>query len=298
VSPARKAADVFLNLSILVLKLMVRPLIYLGHALRWIRLRYVVLKPRPGDIYIATSPKAGTTWVQMIVYQLITGGRGEFDHISQVSPYCEQIMGKFDHSMGNQVMTQFLEALPSPRILRTHLLYHQLRPPKDSKVIFVTRNAGDSFVSLYNHECMHAAMRFDFAVFFKALVRGKNPWSMHLRSWWPHRNDPNVLHVRYEDLTRNLEGELRRIAAFCGIPIEESRMGEILEKCSFGYMKQHHYKFDFRLSFFDQSAFHGGFIRKGGVGNARQQLSAEQQALLDQMVTKLRQELRFSDSEP
>jgi hypothetical protein len=291
VSPARKAADVFLNLSLLGLLMLLRPLSHLGHALRWIRLRYVVLKPRPGDIYIATSPKAGTTWVQMIVYQLITGGRGEFDHISQVSPYCEQIMGK-------KVAAQFLEALPSPRILKTHLLYHQLRPPKDSKVIFVTRNAGDSFVSLYNHECLLAGMRFDFPVFFKAFVRGKNAWSLHLRSWWPHRNDSNVLHVRYEDLSRNLEGEIRRIAAFCGIPIEDSRMGEILEKCSFGYMKQHHHKFDIRLSFYDQSAFHGGFIRKGGVGNARQQLSPEQQALLDQMVTKLRQELRLSDAEP
>jgi Sulfotransferase domain len=298
VSPARKAASVSLNLSIPVLLMVLRPLAYLVLALRWIRLRYVVLKPRPGDIYIATSPKAGTTWAQMIVYQLITGGRGEFDHISQVSPYCEQVMLKCEHGMGRQVMAQFLEALPSPRILKTHLLYHQLRPPKDSKVIFVTRNAGDSFISLYNHECINVAMRLDFALFFKAFVRGKSAWALHLRSWWPHRNDPNVLHVRYEDLSRNLEGEIRRIAAFCGIPIEESRMGEILEKCSFGYMKQHHYKFDFRLSFFEQNAFHDGFIRKGGVGNARQQLSAEQQAQLEQMVTKLRQELRLSDSEP
>jgi hypothetical protein len=291
VSPARNAAYAFMTLSVRMLMTMLHPLINLAQALRWIRLRYVVLRPRPGDIYIATSPKAGTTWVQMIVYQLVTGGRGEFDHISQVSPFCEHIMDK-------QVVARFLEALPSPRILKTHTLYHQLRPPKDSKVLFVTRNAGDSFVSLYNHECMYAGMRFDFALFFNALVHGKNPWSMHLKSWWPHRNDPNVLHVRYEDLSRNLEGEIRRIAAFCGIPIEDARMGEILEKCSFGYMKQHNHKFDFRLSFYDQGEFHGGFIRKGGVGSARQQLSPEQQALLDQMMTKFRQEFRLSDSEP
>jgi hypothetical protein len=287
---ARKLAHSTLNYGIRSLSALSAPFNAAANALRWQRLRHFWLKPRPGDIYIATSPKAGTTWVQMILYQLVTGGRGEFDHILQVSPFLEQLIAKGEAQA-------LLDTLPSPRLLKTHLPYEALRPPEDSKVIYVTRNAADTLMSLYHHECLLHGFHLDLDGFVSEVLSGEDAWFTHLESWWPHRNDANVLYVRYEDLIADLEGGVRRIAAFLGLKLEEERMGAILEKCGFEYMKRHNDKFDFRMTFYDKGGAKGGFIRKGGVGGAKAQLKPEQRAALEEKVSRARQRLGIGGTE-
>ena len=48
-------------------------------------------------------------------------------------------------------------------------------------------------------------------------------WSHHhhLATWWDVRDLPNVLFVHYDDLKTNLETEMRRIATFCDIDVDE-----------------------------------------------------------------------------
>ncbi|MBZ4418891.1 sulfotransferase domain-containing protein [Myxococcus sp. RHSTA-1-4] len=257
--------------------------------LRWLRLRHRLFKPRPGDIYIVTAPKAGTTWAQQIVHQLLTEGRGEFDHVYQVAPYLD-VLGE------RREAGRFLEALPSPRVLKTHLNHEHLLPPADSRILYVTRDASDSLLSYFHHRCLREGFHLDFDAFFRGML-ARNPWSDHLKSWWPHRSDPNVLHVRYEDLIADLEGGIRRIAAFLGIPIQEERMPDILHKCGFAYMKQHNTRFDIRLGFYDSTGPGGGFIRKGVVGAGRAALSPEQQAALGAVVDRLRGKLGIRAAE-
>ncbi|MFP2927667.1 sulfotransferase domain-containing protein [Pyxidicoccus sp. 3LG] len=246
-------------------------------------------RPRPGDVYIATYPKSGTTWMQMILVQLVSGGRGEFGHINQPSPFLDDLIqkGRVGH----------LERLPSPRLMKTHLPYEQLQPAKDSRVIWVTRDVRDALISCYYHHQMATRFVMDFNAYMGASVRGhtNTDWFEYMRSWLPHRHDDNVLWVRYEDLRDDLEGQVRRIAAFCGIPLEEERLGDILHKSSFDYMKQHESKFDFRLAMFDQSE--GSFIRKGGSGGERQRIREDHAAELARKLEQLRAELRLKDSE-
>jgi hypothetical protein len=259
-------------------------------ALRWFRLRYALLKPRPGDIYVATAPKTGTTWMQQIVFQVLTGGRGEFEHIYQVSPYLEQLMLR-------GFAEDVLDALPSPRILKTHMTYGLVAPPPDSRVIYVTRNAEDSLVSLHNHVCLESGYRPALDVPFLRQSFLLKRWFWHLESWWPHRADPNVLHLRYEELAADLEGCIRKVARFLGVTLEEDRMGTILEKCSFAYMKQHDDCFDVRLPLFDRSAARPNFIRKGVVGDGRVVLTPEVQAALGERMGPLRKKLGLGETE-
>jgi len=45
--------------------------------------RELLFVPRPGDIYIVSYPRSGTTWLQMILYQLTSDGSMGFDHITE-----------------------------------------------------------------------------------------------------------------------------------------------------------------------------------------------------------------------
>ncbi|NMO17563.1 sulfotransferase domain-containing protein [Pyxidicoccus fallax] len=261
-----------------------------GTKLRQRLLYWQQFRPRPGDVYIATYPKSGTTWMQMILVQLASGGRAEFDHILQASPYLDELMRfeRVDH----------LERLPSPRLIKTHLSYEELRPPRDARIIFVTRDVKDTLVSCYHHAELAARFRSPFDLFMDAMLRGRGPfrdWFAYMRSWLPHRHDANVLWVRYEDLKSDLEGQVRRIAAFTGIPLEEARLGDILQRCGFQYMKQHDGKFDFRTGLYEASP--GGFIRQGGSGGKNQLIRDEHAAELTQKVSLLRSELGLRNTE-
>lgn len=258
--------------------------------LSWYRMRHLLFRPRPGDIYVATAPKTGTTWTMQIVYQLLTGGRGEFDHIYQVAPFLDQLHLK---PFGERL----LEELPSPRIFKTHLYYEHLAPPPDSKVIYVTRNAADAMLSLYHHYNLREGYQFKLGAGF---VHG-NPlthqWFFHLRAWWPHRNDANVLHLRYEDMAADLEGSIRKVARFLGIAIDEERMPAILEKCGFAYMKKHTERFDIRMGIYQPGAATTGFIRKGVVGDSRTAMTPDALAAVNERMAPIRKQLGISETE-
>ena len=46
-------------------------------------------KPRSDDVFVATAPKCGTTWMQQILHQLRSGGDMSFEVICDVIPYIE-----------------------------------------------------------------------------------------------------------------------------------------------------------------------------------------------------------------
>ncbi|WP_164002152.1 sulfotransferase domain-containing protein [Pyxidicoccus caerfyrddinensis] len=254
------------------------------------RMRYILLKPRPGDIYVASAPKTGTTWMQQIVYQVLTGGRGEFEHLYQVAPDLDALAFK-------GFAREVLDTMPSPRILKTHLYYWMVAPPPDSRVIYVTRNAADAMVSLHHHLGLVNGYWTRLDASFIRHSGMVTQWLKHLETWWPHRADPNVLHIRYEDMSADLEGSIRKVASFLGVTLEEERMGDILEKCSFAYMKKHHERFDTRLRVFHAGAAKMGFIRKGVVGDSRTALTPEVQAMLGERMGRLRKKLGAGETE-
>jgi len=49
--------------------------------------RGLALRVRPTDVFVATAPKTGTTWLTQVLHQLRTGGDMTFDDIYQVAPW-------------------------------------------------------------------------------------------------------------------------------------------------------------------------------------------------------------------
>jgi aryl sulfotransferase len=64
------------------------------------------------------------------------------------------------------------------------------------------------------------------------------PFWSHVRSWWNVRELPNVMLVHFNQLKKDMPGEIRRIAAFLGLSLDEQAWPRILEHCSFEYMRR------------------------------------------------------------
>jgi hypothetical protein len=245
-------------------------------------------RPRPDDIFVVSYPKSGTTLLQMMLYQLSTDGNLDFPHLAGVSPWFEDLL--------RYGFEDFVEALPSPRIFKSHLRYHRL--PRGVRTIYLMRHFRDAAVSAYHHHCLVTGYEPPFAAFASDIIDGRvmfGSWFKHVQSWWPHRHDPNVLFLRFEEMIADLAGTARRVAAFWGLPLSTKAMARIVERCSLHFMKQHDAKFDPRLR--QLSRFERTFIRKGVVGDGRNAFTPAQEELLADRLAALARELGCSPSD-
>ncbi len=226
----------------------------------------------PDDIFIVTYPKSGTTWLQMIVYQLTTDGEMNFTHITEISPHLEAMM----IPRGRKIS----DLRGTPRFVKSHLQYHQI-PKGPGRYIYGIRNGLDVAVSYHHHARQYMpgwgqVSRGEFFSRFLAGAVSYGSWFEHVAGWLRNKDRLNVLVVSYEDLRADLEAEVKRIADFCGITIDPAAMPRILERCSFAFMREHEAKFALPEPppLPKPAGPDTRFIRRGQVGGWRQELDA------------------------
>ena len=225
----------------------------------------------PDDIFIVTYPRSGTTWLQMIVYQLTTDGAMDFAHIDEVSPFLEISMIPRRRKISDLPAT--------PRVVKSHLSYHAI-PKGPGRYICCIRNGLDVAVSYHDHARKYLTewRQCSLGEFFNRFMAGRVPygsWFKHVAGWLRNEDRLNVLVVTYEELSADLEAEVKRIADFCGITIDPAAMPRILERCSFAFMREHDARFSpGARSLPTPAGPKSAFIRKGQVGGWRQELDA------------------------
>jgi hypothetical protein len=230
----------------------------------------------------------------MMLHQLKTSGEMDLHHINDVSPWLEVAIA--------QETLQHLE-LPSPRVLKTHLGYGQV--PRGARYIYLARDVRDVAWSAYHHSWLIMGAAPPLELFMEQFFAGRTQfrsWFGHIESWWPHRNDDDVLFLRYEEVTADLEGTARRVADFCGLEVREEEMPRIVERCGIEFMRRQEEKFDPRPVFRGRSPGPSlssvQFIREGKTGRGREVLSPAQKQLVDSQLAALRQKLGVSTDDP
>src|SRR5215469_18574146 len=86
----KKTLAAVLTAAGVVLGAIIQILILVKTVADYMKLRYVEFVPRPDDIFIATYPRSGTTWMQMLLYQLTSDGKMDMAHIAQHCPWFER----------------------------------------------------------------------------------------------------------------------------------------------------------------------------------------------------------------
>lgn len=225
--------------------------------------RWAEIDVHPGDIVVATAPKCGTTWTQRIVGMLLTQSAAPVP-VQNVQPWID---GRF---WPIEVVKATLEAQPGRRGLKTHSPLGAIPYHDDLYYIHVARDPRDACLSWHNHSTGYSAAArerldghglgdesigarwpvppTDQRAFFRAFMgSGEHGPTTEFdidgyceleRSYWAARHRPNVLLVHYNDLKADLEGEMRRIAAFAQIDTPESLWPELVAAADFAAMKR------------------------------------------------------------
>ena len=256
---------------------------------------------RDDDIFIATYAKSGTTWLQQIISQLIFDGEEGLE-VAEMSPWLDLRVPP------KEVKLPEVEAQTHRRFIKTHLPVDALVFSPKGKYIYIGRDGRDVVWSMYNHhatanEKWYAALNdtpgrigppieqppADVRQYYHDwLDRDGHPWWPfweNVRSWWAIRELPNVLLLHFANLKQDMPGEIRRVAAFLDIPIDENKWEAILKHCSFGYMKEHATKsVPLGGVFWDGGAQQ--FIHKGVNGRWRDLLSEEESAKYERLAAE------------
>jgi len=236
---------------------------------------------RPSDVLITTTAKAGTTWMQQILHQLRSGGDEDFYSIDDVVPWLELPR---DGKQWSEVLAEY-ENLSDPRIFKTHCTYEQTPGIDTAHFILTSRDPRDCCISFYHHKMdmtdeakarMGVTHPESFDAFLNDWLKYES-WYRNISSWWPHRNEVNVLWLRYEDLKQDLNAGLDKILSFLGWKITDEQRKHILLLCSFEWMKENTIRFSRQGSTGEPVFKPGGFIRKGQVGGGKAVLTPEQE---------------------
>ncbi|KPJ05082.1 Sulfotransferase 1C4 [Papilio xuthus] len=276
---------------------------------------------RPDDIFIVTYPRSGTTWTQAIVW-LLTYGL-DFTAANKTPLEERSIFFMLMHKdlidelrkvhAGNEEKLKALEllrvpgtvqvaAMPSPRVIKTHLPMSLMPPslPDSCKVVYVARDPRDVAVSYYHLTSEFQTFKFKggFKSFWSLFVKDLVYWSPffdHLKEAWEMRHHPNMMFLFYEELSQNLSATVKRIADYLG---KEYTAKQLDELCT--YIKFDNFKNNPSVSIDNWKelgimASKGEFVRKGKSGGWRDYFDADMSKEAEEWIAKNLQntDLRF-----
>jgi aryl sulfotransferase len=269
--------------------------VYQNHHLDSTRWNY--FQHRPGDIVISTSYKAGTTWMQTIVANLLYPNGDMPMPATELGPWLDMRIFPLE------LVLNRLAAEQQRRFIKTHLPLDGLPYHDDVRYVMVGRDPRDVFMSLLNHWGSHTPEFYlmmnsvpgrvgepfpEFVDDVPArwrdwISRGWFEWESegypywghmhHCSTWWEYRHLPNVKLVHYADLLQDLDGQMRDIADFLRIDVPEKRWPAVVQACRFETVKKNPEKVVGDMSM----SFKGGaqtFINKGTNGRWRDVLTA------------------------
>ena len=255
---------------------------------------------RDDDVVVSTYAKSGPTWTQQIIGQLIHQGDPEVA-VGEISPW-------WDLRIVPPEVRASVLAQPFRRCVKTHLPADALVMSPKVKYLYVGRDGRDVLWSMHNHHANFNDMAFerlnntpgrvgppldkadpDVRRYFLTWLEndGAPFWSFweNVSTWWALRDRPNVKLVHFADLKADLPGQMREIADFLEIDVPEAKWPQLVEHCTFDYMKANP----------EKSAPAGGafweggantFINKGVNGRWRDVLSPADSLAYERMAAE------------
>lgn len=234
-------------------------------------LYFMDFEDRSDDVYVVTYAKAGTTWLQVILHNLLTNGNMDFDHIYDVSPWPQ-------NEAFNGESAERINKLPSPRILKSHDKYDFYNSTSKNKFIYLYRDGKDVAVSLYFHNKNYVDANLTFNTNFQEFFLDDSyylNWFKFNNEWFQNKNRFRILYISYEELITHFDNTIEKIASYLNVELTSEIITRINTHASFGYMKKHEEKFGKRKPKSSELVYNQ-FIRNGKIGEGNNYLNKQE----------------------
>lgn len=272
--------------------------------------RWHAYEPRGGDIVIATAPKCGTTWMQQIVSSLV------FQDAKPRPLYDVSTWIDARFLLSEAETYRAFNSQSHRRFCKTHLPADGIPIYDEVRYIHVARDGRDAALSMHNHFTALSEERlkvFDEIGLRDGTIRRPYPrfpsdpaefyrlwmttpaidghadgipypsWFDLEAGYWDDRTRGNFLLVHYSDLLNDLDAEMRRIAAFLEIHVDEGTWPSLVRAAEFGAMQK---AGDILMPLLVKGLVGGSgrFFNKGKSGRWQSVLSEDDVALYDAKV--------------
>ncbi|KAL4950714.1 P-loop containing nucleoside triphosphate hydrolase protein [Aspergillus filifer] len=196
-------------------------------------------KTEPTDIWSVSWPRSGSTWLSYVLV-LLTGSDSDKDKLRESFHWLES-------GWLYQRTEEEVQNAPRPRIFSSHMPYDMalggVPEQNPYKYIYIARNPKDTCVSCFHFDRQKSWSGYyfgDWDHWLHMFMNGKchrGDWFDHVLGRWEHRHADNILFMRYEELKRDTEAQVCKIAAFLGLDLTPDKLDGIKYKISFSARK-------------------------------------------------------------
>ncbi|KAK9068397.1 hypothetical protein SSX86_012510 [Deinandra increscens subsp. villosa] len=256
---------------------------------------------QPTDVFLTSHPKTGTTWLKALSFAILNRSKFKLD------------LGSLPHhpllTISPHDCVPFMETeafLNNPSyangLMATHIPYTSL--PKsiissDCRIVYVCRNPKDVLTSYWHFfRKLNTPIKLDDG--FELFSRGMN----HYGSFWDHvigyykaslEHPDKVLFLKYEDLKKDPESEVKKLAKFVGNPFTEEEkydgsVQKIIKLCGFENLCEANKGGEQTSKVLSDDIY----FRKGVVGDSVNYLTTEMIQTLDKITKEKCDGLDFS----
>jgi len=239
------------------------------------------------DVFVASYPRSGSTWLRFMLFEILTQKDAGFDDVNRDIP-----------DVGGQRVAVAL--LPNQgRLIKTEEAFR----PDYRRAIYLVRDGRDVALSEYAYEKAQGWIDCSFDDYLKMFVNGNaNPfgsWEEHARSWIesPLNARGDLMLVSYRELKQESEPTLMRIAEFLKVRVPAQIIQNAIRNNNLHNMRKKEDRapqigYDPRTK---SIAEEKRFVRSGAVGGWRERLTPAQAEYLQRNTGKMLVRLGFEE---
>ena len=221
------------------------------------------------DVFIASYPRSGNTWLRFLLTKILTSQSAGFDNVNQVIA-----------EIGIHQNARML--LPGTgRLIKTHELYR----PGYKRAIYLLRDVRDVLLSEYSRaKELGLVWWTDFdgytSDFLRGTVNGFGPWHEHIPCWLdsPLAKRGDMLVIQFEDMRRNPQEKLEQVLDFLGFQVQPDTIAEAIADNTLEQMRARENR---AQKLHKAEREEGRFVRRGAVMGWRDKLTEPQLELIE-----------------